>query len=106
MIVYVIYSSLWTINYNRFTTSLTEYFLCEALGHTPDRCTRDEFEKYSYPYLESFTALCRIFVQLSILIFAINNQGLNAKENGCCPPSPIKVEGKHGNASAVNPAYI
>ncbi len=103
MITYVIYSSLWTINYNRLTTSLTEYFLCEALGHTPDKCSRDEFEKYSYPYLEGFTALCRVLVQLSILIFAINNRGLDAKHNDCCAPSPTKV---NGNLSVVNPAYI
>ena len=43
--------ALVTTNANKFIDGLTEYFACEASGHIPSRCSREVFEKYSYPYV-------------------------------------------------------
>ena len=45
--------ALVTTNANKFIDGLTEYFACEASGHVPaaGRCSREVFEKYSYPYV-------------------------------------------------------
>ena len=102
-ILYVIYSSVWTVNYNNFTRTLTEYFLCQALGSTS--CSRDEFEKYSYPILEGFSSLCRIFVQVGILVFTINGRVLDVRSHNWCFKSSQAVE-KTVKMEIVNPAYI
>ena len=106
-IIHVIYSSVWTISYNNLTRTLTEYFLCEALGSNLNECNREEFEKYSFPYLEGFTALCRILVPIGILVLAVNGQGISTREPSCsCNPSPPKIEEKEKKISIINPAYI
>ena len=88
------------MSYNNLTRKLAEYFLCEALGPSAS-CSREDFEKYSYPFLEGFAALCRVLVQLGILIFAVNSKGLDG--NACCEP---KVVEKTRNLSVVNPVYF
>lgn len=93
---------MWTVDYNNLTRTLTEYFLCEALG-TGYECSH-EFEKHAYPYLEGITALCRVLVPVGVLIVAINSKGIK-RSNPCCVPSSIdKVE--ETKMSATNPAYF
>lgn len=100
--IYTVYSSLWTVNYNNLTRTLTEYFLCEALGIGND-CSH-EFEQHTYPYFEGIAGLCRILVPIGALMFAVNSKGVKGPDP-CCGASATTSTVEETRMSATNPVY-
>ena len=53
----------------RLTSTLTDYFKCEALGHVPGRCNREPIERITTPYFSAISYLLLGLIPLSILNF-------------------------------------
>ena len=64
--------ALVTTNANKLIDGLTEYFACEASGHVPGRCSREVFEKYSYPYVAMVAYLLQGFVPVTHLNYVLD----------------------------------
>ena len=64
--------ALITTNANKFIDGLTEYFACEASGHVPGRCSREVFEKYSYPYVATVSYVLLGIVPLTYLNYVLD----------------------------------
>ena len=53
--------------------AINSYFLCEAVGHVPGRCSRETFEQYSHPLLNvAIHNILLFFVPIVNLVFVIN----------------------------------
>ena len=53
--------------------AITSYFLCEAVGHVPGRCSRETLEQYSHPLLNiAIYNILSFFVPIVNLLFVIN----------------------------------
>ena len=53
--------------------AITSYFLCEAVGHVPGRCSRETFEQYSHPLLNiAIYNIPYVFIPIVNLVFVIN----------------------------------
>ena len=63
-------------NRSRFGNGLTEYFACEASGHVPGRCSREVFEKYSYPYVAMVSYLLLGSVPITHLNYVLDWQSV------------------------------
>ena len=57
-----------------FKNATNSYFLCEAVGHVPGRCSRETIEQYSYQYslLNCLTNIMAFFIPVVNLMFVIN----------------------------------
>ena len=57
-----------------FKNATNDYFLCEAGGHVPGRCTRETIEQYSYQYslLNCLSHIMSVFIPVVNLVFVIN----------------------------------
>ena len=78
--------SLVTTNLNRLIDGLTEYFACEASGHVPGRCSREVFEKYSYPYVSMVAYVLLGIVPITHLNYVLNWRAMctwNTKQLNC-----------------------
>ena len=64
--------SLITTNANKLIDGLTEYFACEASGHVPGKCSREVFEKYSYPYVAMVAYLLQGIVPITHLNYVLD----------------------------------
>ena len=54
---------------DRLISALTDYFKCEALGHVPGKCSREQFERLATPYFSAISYLLLGLIPLSILNF-------------------------------------
>ena len=79
-IVATLYATVLGTHTKEFVTALEQYFACEALGHVPGKCSRDEVEKYSWPYLTTIAFVSTCLIPLPSLVFIVN---LNRLKN-CC----------------------
>lgn len=52
--------------------AVTNYFACEASGHVPGQCSREEFDKLAIPYLSGISYFIFVAIPLTMLIFVIN----------------------------------
>ena len=62
-----------------YRDAVNSYFLCEANGYVPGRCSRETFEQYSRPTLSIFRTVMRFFVPLMIVLYLFNCRALKAK---------------------------
>lgn len=62
---------VWKDSLKNATTS---YFICEAAGYVPGRCSRDIIEQYSYQYslLNCLSHVMAAFIPVVNLVFVIN----------------------------------
>ncbi len=51
---------------------LTDYFQCEALGYTPGKCNRNDFEVFTLAIPNGITYLILSLTPINILCFIIN----------------------------------
>ena len=79
-IVATLYPTIFGTYRKEFFTALEQYFACEALGHVPGKCSRDEVEKYSRPYLVMIVYISNCLIPLTSLVFVVNLNRLN----NCC----------------------
>ena len=52
--------------------AIDKYFLCEAIGHVPGRCSREFFEQYSYLGLDFMFYFIILLLPIVNLVFLIN----------------------------------
>ena len=52
--------------------AVNSYFLCEAVGHIPGKCSRESFEQYSHPLLNIFFYITNFFLPAVMLTYLIN----------------------------------
>ena len=57
---------------DKLIDGLRKYLTCEFTGHVPGKCDRNDFEKYSYPYLLAVSYILLGLIPLSILNFVVN----------------------------------
>ena len=64
-----------------FINATNSYFLCEAVGHVPGRCSRETLEQYSYPLsvLDCVYRIMAVFVPMVNLVFVIKLRNLSAR---------------------------
>ena len=62
-----------------YQDAVNSYFLCEAVGFTPGRCSRESFEQYSHPILDISRYILNMFLPTILLIYIINCKNLKAK---------------------------
>lgn len=86
-----------------FVTALEQYFACEALGHVPGKCSRDEVEKYSWPYLTTIAFVSTCLIPLPSLVFIVN---LNRLKN-CCGNEAVSrnTSTKRSSISSMNNSH-
>ena len=71
--------AVYSAQYNAFKNATNSYFLCEAVGYVPGKCSREVFEQYSYPLLNIVFYVTALLVPVVNLLFVINCRIL--KEN-------------------------
>lgn len=69
-----IYFTIFGATRKDFVIAVQKYFTCEASGHVPGKCSRDEVEKYSTPFLAMFSYISLVLFPLFSLNFVINWQ--------------------------------
>ena len=74
----MIQTGVTTAHGKELTQGLTNYFLCEFPGNASRECDRNEFEKYSHPYLLAVTYVLLGFIPLTILNFVLNVRSTKA----------------------------
>ena len=53
--------------------AITSYFLCEAVGHVPGKCSRETLEQYSHPLLNiAIYNILVLFIPIVNLVYVIN----------------------------------
>lgn len=55
-----------------FQDAVNSYFLCEAVGHVPGKCSRESFEQYIYPLLNIVFYVANLFLPIVMLLYLIN----------------------------------
>ena len=56
----------------RFRDAVESYFLCEAVGHTPGKCSREALEQFMYPLLYITFYIMAFLLPIVNLMFVIN----------------------------------
>ena len=69
-----VYFTIFGATRRDFVIAVQKYFTCEASGHVPGKCSRDEVEKYSTPFLAMFSYISLVLFPLLSLNFVINWQ--------------------------------
>ena len=102
-IVATLYATVLGTHTKEFVTALEQYFACEALGHVPGKCSRDEVEKYSWPYLTTIAFVSTCLIPVPSLVFVVN---LNRLKN-CCGNEPISknTRTKRSSISSMNNSH-
>ena len=67
-----VYFTIFGATRKDFVIAIEKYIACEASGHVPGKCSRDEVEKYSTPFLAMFSYISLALVPLFSLNFVIN----------------------------------
>lgn len=67
-----VYFTIFGATRKDFIIAILKYFACEESGHVPGKCSRDEVEKYSTPFLAMFSYISLALVPLFSLNFVIN----------------------------------
>lgn len=60
-----------TAKAEKYLTAIDNYFNCEALGHVPGKCDRNEFEKIFSPYMSGVSYSLMGLIPLSILNYVL-----------------------------------
>ena len=94
------HSSLVLSNSELIGEAFEDYFTCEFVGHTPGRCDRNGFEKFTYPYLSIIAYLFIGLIPISILNFVINWQSMKEFCLKKCKISEKKYEVSSSEFSA------
>ena len=55
-----------------FREAVTSYFLCEAVGYIPGKCSREALEQFTHPLLNITLDALAFFSPFSFLLFVIN----------------------------------
>ena len=99
-IVGTLYPTVFGANRKEFFTAIKEYFACEALGYVPGKCSRDEVEKYSRPYLIIIGYISNCLIPLLSLVFIVN---VNRLKN-CCGNEAVssKTRTKRSSIYSMN----
>ena len=66
------FTALVTSSADEFVDGLMEYFTCEAGGHIPNRCSREVFEKHTYPYVAMVSYLLLGTMPITILNYVLD----------------------------------
>ena len=72
LVVAVSQTSLFNAQIESFREAVTSYFLCEAVGYVPGKCSREALEYFTHPLLDITLNVMIIFLPCSFLIFVIN----------------------------------
>ena len=62
-----------------YRDAVNSYFLCEAVGYVPGRCSRETFEQYFHPLLSISREIINTFMPALLLLYLFNCNTL--KEN-------------------------
>ena len=55
-----------------FKNAVNDYILCEAVGYVSGKCSREEFEQYTHPILNTLFHIIYFLLPVVNLLFAIN----------------------------------
>ena len=61
-----------------FMDAVNSYFLCEAVGYVPGRCSRETLEQYSHLLMKIVRHIMHIFLPTILLLYLINCRNLKA----------------------------
>ena len=70
-VVTSVHTGYVTATADKFTTALTDYFKCEALGHVPGKCSRSKFEQYHTPLMSAIAYTLMGLIPLSFLNYVL-----------------------------------
>ena len=62
-----------------YRDAVNSYFLCEAVGYVPGRCSRETFEQYSHPTLSILHTIMNFSSPFIMILYLINCRALKAK---------------------------
>ena len=62
-----------------YKNAVNSYFLCEAVGYVPGRCSRGTFEQYSHPTLSISRNLMSFLLPFIMVLYLFNCRALQAK---------------------------
>lgn len=95
-----LYSTVLGTHTKEFVIALEQYFACEALGHVPGKCSRDDIEKYSWPYLTMIAFVSTCLIPVPSLVFVVNVNRLKK----CCGNEEVSstTRTKRSSISSMN----
>ena len=62
-----------------YRDAVNGYFLCEAVGYVPGKCSRETFEQYSHPALNISENIISSFIPSVMLLYLFDCRALKAK---------------------------
>ena len=65
-------NALFAAQRDSFREAVTSYFVCEAVGYVPGKCSREALEQFIHPLLGITVDVMLFFLPVSFLVFVIN----------------------------------
>ena len=73
------YEAILLSERDSYRDAVNNYFLCEAVGYVPGRCSRETFEQYSHPILKISSNIMSFFLPFIMVLYLFNCRALQAK---------------------------
>ena len=71
--------AVFVAEFESFQSATNSYFVCEAVGYVPGRCSRESFEQYSHPIIQISLYILTLLLPTTNLLFIINCRVLREK---------------------------
>lgn len=98
----MIQSGIHSAHSNDLVSGLTQYLACESIGDPQTICNRDDYEKYTHPYLLMVTYILLGLIPVSILNFVVNVRLIKAFVKKCCKSGRMMISGSEYSTASTN----